>query len=71
MTVNQHRVILAEPQEIPLVIQTIQEEGVAGKESKLKDMQRFPWIFPNSPQPVPTLLGTRNMTRNKSRLVPL
>jgi hypothetical protein len=36
MTANQHRVILAEPQEIPLVIQTIQEEGVAGGRQGLK-----------------------------------
>jgi hypothetical protein len=36
MTVNQHRVILAESQEIPLVIQTIQEEGVASGWQGLK-----------------------------------
>jgi hypothetical protein len=36
MTVNQHRVILAESQEIPLVIQTIQEGGVAGGRQGLK-----------------------------------
>jgi hypothetical protein len=73
MTANQHRVILAEPQEIPLVIQTIQEGGVAGgwQGLKVKGHAEAPLDLSQLTSTTVYSLGTRNMTRNKSRLVPL